>query len=608
MLDKATYSATAAYPVVITGHIDQAKKAYRLSRDSAARAAAFAYLVWRATLADDAPAEAYEWLKDQMMIRNEQIEAHNDAEKRLRERATAFSKGKLAELDRDDLALQESEDPNQMALVIAEKNRLKKAVNYTAKEWADRQMTPISTRENASQFVPLVKFVFEFHHPRDSSVTSRYAQMLEWIHANFKDKAVSDAEIIVEAIQDMGGFDRTLEAQRGKITSTVKVEDDLGGAERKMMVDYTIEKIVSAFKSASPQATVDLAAQHAQDGFVFLIGRSTGEKIEIVKELEIDEKSRKGLIAVQDAQDVLPTQAASEFIGRVVNLGELVTLDDSVDKTEFDLKAGEPVKAERVMTLVPDEKAGFGIVISARRADASVVVKAYPKAEAINLGKIAAPVFMQGSKVGLLSKLVSKASDRRLFTFSQGHTNGAISWKAVNVAVDPTVSTKASRSFVWSDLATEMEKPLDVVGFRPTAEESFSMERIKSVATDISGKVSADSGKKIPETVYLCLNGSKAESHEGKTKKSATAKKSFTMRVKDLASVFSALALQKTEVFTMRGDTGGLVMAAFEDELARYEIYVPTASADGKRLQNRRIEPMGFDESVEEKSDKVTAN
>lgn len=602
MLDKATYSATAAYPVVITGHIDMAQKAYRLSRDSAARAAAHAYLVWRATLADGAPAEAYEWLKDQMMIRNEQIEAHNDAEKRLRERATAFGKGKLAELDRDDLALQESEDPNQMALVIAEKNRLKKAVNYTAKEWADRQMTPISTRENASQFVPLVKFVFEFHHLRDSSVTSRYAQMLEWIHTRFKDKAVSDAEIIVEAIQEMGGFDRTLEAQRGKVTPTVKVEDDLGGAERKLMEKYTIEKIVSAFKSASPQATVDLAAQHAQDGFVFLIGRSTGEKIEIIKELEIDEKSRKGLIAVQDAQDVLPTQAASEFIGRVVNLGELVTLEDNADKTEFDLKAGEPVKAERVMTLVPDKKSGFGIVISARRADASVVVKAYPKAEVINLGKIAAPVFIQGSKFGLLSKLVSKASDRRLFTFSQGNTNGAISWKAVNVAVDPTVSTKASRSFVWLDLATEMEKPLDVAGFRPTAEDSFSMERIKGHATEIAGKTSADSSKTIPETVGLLLNGSKADNYEGKTKKS------FTMRVKDLGSLFNALLSQMTDEVTMRGDTGGIVMAAFEDELARYEIYVPTAAADGKRLQNRRIEPMDFDVAVEKKSDEVTAN
>ena len=602
MLDKTTYNATAASSSVITGHIDMAQKAYRLSRDSAARAAAHAYLVWRATLADDAPAEAYQWLKDQMMIRNEQIEAHNDAEKRLRERATAFGKGKLAELDAGDFALQESEDPTEMARIIADKNRLKKAVNFTAKEWADRQMTPISTRENASQFVPLVKFVFEFHHPRDSSVTSRYAQMLEWIHTRFKEKTVSDAESIVEAIQEMGGFDRTLEAQRGKVTSTVKVDDDLGGAERKLMVDYTIEKIVSAFNSASPQATVDLAAQHAQDGFVFLIGRSTGEKIEIVKELKIDEKVSKDVLAKQDAQDVLPTQAASEFIGRVVNLGELVTLEDTADKTEFDLKAGEPVKAERVMTLVPDEKAGFGIVISARRADASVVVKAYPKAEAINLGKIAAPVFMQGSKVGLLSKLVSKASDRRLFTFSRGDTNGAISWKAVNIAVDPMKMSKASRSFIWSDLATEMEKPLDVVDFRPTAEESFSMERIKSHATEIAGKTSADSGKTIPETVGLHLNGSKADNDEGKTKKS------FTMRVKDLASLFNALLSQMTEEVTMRGDTGGLVMAAFEDELARYEIYVPTASADRKRLQNRRIEPMDFDVAVEKKSDEVTAN
>ena len=596
----------ASNATVILGHIDQAKTAYRLSKESAARAAAYCYLVWRDTLGPSAAAEAFEWLKAQVEKRNDAIKAHNEGEDFLRGRAKAFVANKLREFNREDIALQDSEDGHEMAAIIKERNRLKDFANFSAKQWSLRQQVPILAREGASQFVLIVKFVLELHHPHESSVVSRYARVVEWIDANFKGKAINSAEEVVDAIQSAGGFDRTIEAQRGVSEKPVKVDDAISGSERKDMADFAIDKFKEVLKAAKPQASIALTPKHAQDDIVILVGRVNGSTIDVIDELSVEDKIHRSILAVQDIDRVVPTQKASEFVGRVMELGKLITLDEPSEKNELDLKAGEPVKMERVISLVPHAKADFEVIVSARHADASVIIKAVPKLNEIGLGKVSSPVFLGADKTALLSKLVDKPCDRRLFEFSHKKDESKIEWTARNIAIDPLKSTKSKRSFVWKDLAAEIQTPLDVVDFRPTVKSKWSLKGVL-IERDRLQKMSIEMSEKgKSEAIPFLFSGEKMTKAQGKgagaeTKTTSPEKSQVTLnlRVHDLAALFAALAVQKSESFTWSADTGGLLAASFEDELAQYTVYLPTVTADGKRLQNRRTEPMNFDRAAD---------
>ncbi len=217
---------------VILANIAQANTAYQLSKESAARAAAYAYLVWRDTMADAASQEARNWLIEQVRTRNDAIDQHNVEEETLRKRVEAYKNGKLRELNRDDLALQESEDASELALIIRERNRLTKLGELAPKAWEARKKILIEARDGSSEFTVIVKFVFQFHHVSDSDVSSRYAKVLEWIHGKFAGKTISDVTDIIGVIQAEGGFERVLHQQRNKPLPKVKIEDVLDGTER----------------------------------------------------------------------------------------------------------------------------------------------------------------------------------------------------------------------------------------------------------------------------------------------------------------------------------------------------------------------------------------
>ena len=577
---------------------------------------AHAYLVWRDTMSPSASEEAYKWLVDQVRQRNDEIRAHNEDEENLRKRAEAYKKGKLHELNRDDLALQVSKNLAEMDLISKERDRLTKCGDFASKDWDARKKTLIEAREGSSQFTVITKFVFHFHYPADSSVSSRYAQVLDWVHSRFADKAVNDVSEIVEEIQSAGGFERALHEQRGKPVTKVKIADDLDGSERKAMSEYATGKIKEALKSAPVRATIDIAAQYERDGLVVLVGRPNDSQIEIVEELRVDDKVRREVIAAYDDNRTLPTQPASEFISRVLSLGQLISTDEETDKTEFDLKAGQPVKIERTLSLLPCAKAGFEIVVSALHADACVVVKAVPHTEHVNLGKVNSPVMLRGEKTALLSKMLGNLQDRRLFQFSGEAKGASVVWTAVNTALDPFKNaSKACRKFNWVDLAGQVEMPLNVVGFNPSLCRVCSMDEIKAHYKEkyISEEAGAK-GKKKTEKVDAAFHGVPvARTANGDLDldklRAAQPKQrvSLSFRLADIKAFFQALTQQKATEFVLSADPGGLLCAQFTDDLATYEVFLPTVSADGKRLQNRRIEPMRFDTPLDDEAEVLAA-
>ncbi len=378
------------------------------------------------------------------------------------------------------------------------------------------------------------------------------------------------------------------------------------------MSDAVVAKMTAALKAAPAKATIDVAAQHGQVGLVILVGRPNGSQIEIIEELGVDEKARNEAILAYENEQALPMQPATEFIGRVLALGELVSIDEETGKTEFDLAAGEPVKIERTLALLPSEDADFVLVASARHADACLVVKAVPRHEGVKLGKVAAPVFLPGAKVGLLSKMTEDRNRRRLFQFA-GEANGtSVVWTAVNTALDPLKkASKSRRKFAWGDLPGELVKPLDVIGHNPFFCALISMEHLQlQNKTKFGSEGKYGKAKKKPEKIDLTFHGvtiiKTAEGQFDLEKirvAKPTGKATLPFRLSDMTAFYAVLSQQKTTEFVFSVDTGGLLAAHFSDELADYEVYLPTATADGRRLQNRRIEPMRFAIAAEEPED-----
>jgi hypothetical protein len=200
----------------VMANITEAKAHYRNSKDSAGKAAAYAYLVWRDCLSNQMSRESNAWLVEQVVAGNDKIGLWNNEEETLRKRVEAFKKKRLAEVNKDDLALQTSEVPEDMALIKKEQDRLKSFFEFKVKDWEARKKVPIEGRGAWMEFAVVVKFVFEFDDPADSSVASRYTQVLAWLADKLKGKTVHDVSEIVAEIDAVGGFERALHDQRGK--------------------------------------------------------------------------------------------------------------------------------------------------------------------------------------------------------------------------------------------------------------------------------------------------------------------------------------------------------------------------------------------------------
>ena len=588
----------------ILDKISLAQKSYRLSKDSAARAAAYIYMVWCDTLSPSATAEAREWLNEQVIQRNRQIHEHNAGEDTLRKRVKAFNKNKLAEYDRNDRALQESDDSAEKVLIEAARKLLNDCCKLTAKEWSDRKMVPIQSRSGASQFASLVKFVLELHHSKDTSTTARYSAAVGWIHDQFEQKSGYSAQDIVDTIQATGGFDRIIDIYRGTKQQVSVAQSELCGSERQSMAKYASEKVISAYKTSQQMVTVQMHSEYARDGLVVLIGRQNGDHIELVSELDVDSRTRNTIFSGQAVDGVLPTQDAAEFLGRFMTFAELVDVKDLPLHAELGLSAGQPIRSERILSMLPDDRAGFQLQVSACHADACVIVTATPRATTIGLGRVEQVVYLTASQTDLLGHMVSKPTHRRMFTFSRYEGQEMVKWTARNVALDPTKFTSASRDIAWNDMSRLFGQPLEVVGYKPFLVKPCSMADILKVNADIAAKSNKEN--KSSEAYHLKFNGHKvvfADDGSVDLQASIGSTSVFTMnvnlRIQDAQALFALLSDLNVDDVTMSFDKGGLVTAEWSDDLGSYQVFVPTYSSEKMSLISRRFEPMAVLETNE---------
>ena len=594
-------NARTAAPVslgTIQHEVDQARTSFKLSKDSAAAAAAHAYMVWLDTQSPSATPLMRAEIAKQIAALNEAIDKHNAEEAKLKDRVKRYANNTLKKTDA--AAIEPTTDAERKE-VEAERATLAALTSLSDEDWQARRKVRIERRNDASLFAEIVKYVLGFDRRADASVTSRYATVLEWIDENFDDATMQCAADIVTAIKAAGGFEKVLDDQRKKD----KPSDEEAAEDRACQAEAIAQEAKAALAVAAPKAAFNMDVTHAPDGIVTLLARYVDGVVEIIGELPADEKQLERAIALFDDERLMPSYDRSEFVSRVLDLGELVREGVKTDKKVDGLKAGAALEAERVLSVLPDAATGVQLVMSARYADASVIVKATPVKQGMGFGVVASPVMLNGNARKALHKQIVKRSLRRLVDIVPESVGGELRWVACDKALIEKKRENGRRSYCFADMGAQAHKPLDVDGFKPQFSVVVDAAELRKLFDErLEMWAKSESGKKGSKVMSLEFsNGSLVHKVEGAADlklayTGATAGVfGLTFLPRDLHDVVKALLAQRAGSFEVSGDTGGLLCLKWTDGVGAYEVYLPTATASGG-LNAKRIEPMRCEAAI----------
>ena len=575
-------------PQSVNSSVAQAKSALVLSKDSAAKAVAHAYIVWIDTQSPKARADVTNWFHEDVEARNKVIDAYNQELSTLKSRASKYNVGKLGQNDVINIAPKTDEDRQIIAAEIA---KLDAVVGRDEKEWQALRKVRIESRNDASRFSLIVKWVFGFDRRADASITARYAKVMEWVDDNIGVVMINSADDVVELINAAGGFEDVLQAQRGCIEVNEEVLDD-----QKIINEALIAQAKDTVKQAPAKASFNMDVKHAPQGFVTLLARLVNGNVEVVGELPFDEAQLDKIVGEFNDEVLFPTNDRSEFVARVLALGELVGEGEKSSKKRDGLKAGEALKSERVLALLPDVKAGVQLLVSAVNADACVVVKATPNVAMVGLGAVNSPVVLAGDKYRELGKIIRNRANRRLVDIVHHVEAGNITWVAGNSALIAKNRENGRRSFNFDDVSVLQDKPLDVEMFKAQfAVKVTSSDFCKLYAERLKEWSEKTNGDKAKKLMSLTFNdGSMAYKVAGQDEHVTTVagacpgRVSLSFRPRDLHDLVKVLAAANADAFDVLGDEGGLFRVKWSDSHGAYEVNIPTATTDG-RLESRRL-------------------
>jgi hypothetical protein len=483
--------------------------------------------------------------------------------------------------------------------------------DLTDDEWMARRKVLVKAQANSSPFTAIVKFGLNFDSPAHASVTSRYATVLEWIHTRFEGVEIEDTSEIVTAIKVAGGFETVLIEQRNKGESGGSKgaeEREIEAEERKIIEKAIAAKAKAAVQTAPAIATIDMQISNANQDIVVLIGRYADGKVEVVDEIPL-EAGEIDLMIPRVSDDLLPpANESTEFIARVLALGDIVGEGKATDKTRDETVMGEKLVEERTLSLLPDGEENIQLVISALHADSSAVIKATPEPSRVNLGKVYVPMVMAGKSFRNLEKMLRDRANRRLTDIvaddgsvsAEGNSaQSTISWIASNSALIAEEHQNGRQMFTWENMTQHDSRPLDVDNFQPLFTVSVSATDMLNLYRERletwHGKVD---NKKIDKLMTLSFRETsmtyKVDGDQDlETSCVGTIPVPVTLqfRSRDLLELVLKLNEQHTQTFDVSGDDGGLLCVSWSDHLGSYSVYMPTSTTDG-RQQPRRVAPM----------------
>lgn len=591
---RSAHQLTAA---TVTAEINEARKSFTLSKDSAAKAAAHVYMVWLATLSEDANSQMKKWLTGEVGKANTAIEAFNAEQDKLKERAGKLKDNKLPKDDPAVMPVKTKAEREAQAKIVAE---LKAIGGLTTAQFKARKKVAIVIDSNEPDFTGIVRFVLDLTLAKEASSVSRYATVVHWVHSHFNDEAPVDADQIVAAIQAAGGFEDALKAQReADEGSNGGSGDDEAAKDREIRDEALVSDAKQAIKTAPAKASFEMEIEGAPHNIVALLGRVVDGKVEVVGQLPVDEDDVDATVAKFCDAEALPTDTTADFLAKVLDLGTLVAEGSKTDKTTDDQKGGVPLKAERALTAVPVGKGGIQLVVSARYASASVIVKAVPTAKQVKLGASTSPVALSAEHQAMLAKSIAARKDRRLVAVTPMAKAKVLTWVATDRALAAKSRANAVKSYAFKEVAMQADKPLDVDGFKPQVAVTVAAKDLRALDEKrLAGWRKDKAADKTKRSMKLTFAGGmltyaieSGQPLSVKVKGSMSGVYALKFRPRDFCDVIAKLLATGAASFTIEADTGGMLRFSWSDKLGSYDIYLPTVTSD-KTLNPKRIEQM----------------
>jgi hypothetical protein len=288
-----------------------------------------------------------------------------------------------------------------------------------------------------------------------------------------------------------------------------------------------------------------------------------------------------------DAAIIGSADPAVEFISRVVSMGDLVRegREGNVMDTAV---TGKKFKVARTFSLT--ELGGkTQVVVSARYAQASVVIHASPKAN-VNIGNVEPDqaALLNSEDAAYMAKHFRSAARCLLMTIdaSQGDSDIPVRWN-VTTALDGKDQNKA---IVWSSMYKEAHCPIDKRKFDPKCSMKLTLEQLRLVYHDCLrewGKNKQDdtkAGKQltmrfdgITLTVGHVVYGIK--SYPVGDKQGSPV--SLNIRPRDIVDLFAKLIELNVPFCTLHGDADGMLAISWDDEVGEYTVYQPVVDDRG---------------------------
>lgn len=610
MLNKALAEGTAEAVAImdnakrLEGYISTARKAYRQSKTSAAEAAVYCYLVYRGTLSEAGKS----WLADQIKATNAAIKQHNADEKTLQERVTKYLQA---------LAVSAKE-----AATFADAADLQELAQLGEADWDRRRKAEIGYRKGTADWTQVVKLALELNSPYQASVVSRFVTVVGYLVRKFPNAVDADYDRMVTKILKEGGFDATYaaqlhherngnddEADDGSDDGTVKPSDEeVLAKHKKTLTD-------AGLKALPALANIVMPVQKAADGYTLLLGRVVDGAVEVIGEAEVGDKRLAEAVAKHGGKSASQPYPGSQFLWTLLWVGDLVAYGQATKLPRHGLGSSETLKVERRLVLKNSDLEGhYEVMITARNADSSIIVKGYPKQAVVKLGPPVGLLGLSARSYEAIYDLLSDPMDRATWDVFADHNptraDGAVaknspSWVAECAVLKAAGSSNYAKTFYLNDITEAHHLPLDVDGFRP----QFSLDLNKADIMELyaNRKAGWDKVKKADKTnqtvtlefknQHMALKSAGYADYMIPTQGGFPPNVGMVFRAQEFMSVLAKLCEIDAVTVNLSGDTGGLLVIRWSDSVGIYEICLPTCTTDG-RLQSRRVAEINLAETL----------
>ena len=584
--------------------------AFSRTKESAAEAAAFAYIAYRETQFGDPK----KWLDSTIKAYEDEIDEYNKKINNRFERAKNFMEGKLSP---DDHLNQKTDDEAKAKEHDEERELLRADHKMPPLERRKLRRVSLKPRENTNRFATIVRCSLKFFYEHQAAITSRYCLALEWIDAEFSITTNLTVQMIKIAFAKAEGFEKAIHDQAKKMGGSADTDSD------KIIVLAVNKAAREKVKAASSKGSLQVDVKNSKDGFVLLLARTDGANVEVIGEADLTAGDIDRAVNNLGSKAKLDCNPACEFVGRVLDIGKLIPEGVEIPR---DNGKGDKITSQRVFTMAPGPDGEMDMIVSANRVDVSSVLHARPRDTGIMALQSGAAAYLLSDERQKLEWQIKNESRRALVTItpSLNPTTAAntpakslLSWDCENSALVAAKYQKPVTKVYWASMSKLGARPLDVSGFRPECTGSIDAVDMQNILNMLpkpkppsKGKTqqaevgedgeaaSTDKKDRTVKTVNLKIADNMlrvtcgdADPLDIKFENDSRAVINVRLRVQDAYGLLTYLRNIDCQIVKLVIDGGGLVQFVWEDAFGFYTFSQPTCGSDGK-LNPRRVEPI----------------